>query len=65
MAIITNLQIQCQKGKLGEFVEMAKQVLPDTWAYDGCHRYDICINPKDEDKGLLFLAFTKTSVPPK
>ncbi len=64
MVIITNLQIQCQKGKVGEFVEMAKEVRPDTRAYDGCHRYDVCTNPEDEDKGLLFLAFTRTSLFP-
>ncbi len=40
MALITNLQVQCQKGKRAEVVEMAKEVLPVTVTKDGCHRYD-------------------------
>ena len=54
MAIVTNLQVQCQKGKGAEFVEMAKEALPETLTKDGCHRYDLCVDPEDEDKIELF-----------
>ena len=54
MAIVTNLQVQCQKGKGAELVEMLKEALAVTVTKDGCHRYDLCIDPEDEDKIELF-----------
>ena len=54
IALITNLQVQCQKGKRAEVVEMAKEALPVTVTKDGCHRYDLCIGPEDEGKLELF-----------
>ena len=54
MAIATNLQAQCQKGKGAELVEILKEALPVTVTKDGAYRYDLCTDPEDEDKIELF-----------
>ena len=51
MAVIVNLQIQCQQGKGPDFLAMAKEILPDTRAYDGCSEANLCTNIEEgEDK---------------
>jgi len=54
MAIITNLQVQCQEGKGPEFLALAKELLPVTRAYDGCNEYNLCVNPENSDHIELF-----------
>jgi quinol monooxygenase YgiN len=41
MAIATNLQVQCQKGKGAELVEILKEALPVSVTKDGAYRYDL------------------------
>ena len=51
MAVIVNLQIQCQQGKGPDFLAMVKDILPDTRAYDGCQWHELA--PSGVLRGLM------------